>query len=148
MTCILLLVSENSSTSRQTREESQQYYIHVQQGTKPINSWTVSGLISDLPSKERLIEGYRIYYSLGKQLAFYDATTVSPEKWHLRNEHRNSILMTCHSPDLGSASDWLKQISHVARPIRSTTQIWKWIWKWEVFTFSVTATMFSSTKYK
>ena len=26
--------------------------------------------------------------------------------------------------DLGSASDWLKQISHAARPIRSTTQIW------------------------
>ena len=26
--------------------------------------------------------------------------------------------MTCHYPDLGKASDWLKQISHVARPIR------------------------------
>ena len=25
--------------------------------------------------------------------------------------------------DLGSASDWLKQISHAARPIRSTAQI-------------------------
>ena len=25
---------------------------------------------------------------------------------------------------LGSASDWLKQISHAARPIRNTTQIW------------------------
>ena len=32
--------------------------------------------------------------------------------------------MTRHYPDLGSASDWLKQISHAARPIRSTTQIW------------------------
>ena len=42
----------------------------------------------------------------------------------LRNERRNSILMTRHHPDLGSASDWLKQISQVARPIRSTTQIW------------------------
>ena len=27
-------------------------------------------------------------------------------------------------PDLGSASDWLNQISHAARPIRSTIQIW------------------------
>ena len=27
-------------------------------------------------------------------------------------------------PDLGSASDWLNQISQTARPIRSTTQIW------------------------
>ena len=27
-------------------------------------------------------------------------------------------------PDLGGASDWLNQISHAARPIRSTIQIW------------------------
>ena len=32
--------------------------------------------------------------------------------------------MTRHYSDLGSASDCLKQISHEARPIRSTTQIW------------------------
>ena len=32
--------------------------------------------------------------------------------------------MMCHYPDLGSPSDWLNQISHTARPIRSTTQIW------------------------
>ena len=32
--------------------------------------------------------------------------------------------MTLHYPDLGSASDWLNQISQAARPIRSTTQIW------------------------
>ena len=32
--------------------------------------------------------------------------------------------MTRHYPDLGSASDWLNQISHAARPIRSTTHIW------------------------
>ena len=32
--------------------------------------------------------------------------------------------MTRHHPDLGSASDWLNQISHAARPIGSTTQIW------------------------
>ena len=32
--------------------------------------------------------------------------------------------MTRHYPDLGSTFDWLKQISHAARPIRSTTQIW------------------------
>ena len=42
----------------------------------------------------------------------------------LRNERRNSILMTCHYPDLGTTSDWFKQISQVARPIRSTNQIW------------------------
>ena len=32
--------------------------------------------------------------------------------------------MTCHHPDLGSASDWFKQISLVVRQIRSTSQIW------------------------
>ena len=31
--------------------------------------------------------------------------------------------MTRHYADLGSASDWLKQISQAARPIRNTTQI-------------------------
>ena len=64
------------------------------------------------------------YVSLKRQQTFGDATTGFPAKWRLRNERRNSILMTCHYPDLGSASDWLNQISHAARPIRSTTQIW------------------------
>ena len=62
--------------------------------------------------------------SLRKQPTFGDATTGFPAKWRLRNERRNSILMTHHYPDLGSASDWLNQISYPARPIRSTTQIW------------------------
>ena len=34
------------------------------------------------------------------------------------------MLMTRHYPDLGSASDWLNQVSYAARLIRSTTQIW------------------------
>ena len=62
--------------------------------------------------------------SLRKQPAFRDATTSFPAKWRLRNERRNSILMTRHYQDLGSASDWLKKISFAAQPIRSTTQIW------------------------
>ena len=32
--------------------------------------------------------------------------------------------MTRQYPDEGSTSDWLKQISLAARPIRGTTQIW------------------------
>ena len=32
--------------------------------------------------------------------------------------------MALHYPDMGNASDWLNQISHTARPIRGTTQIW------------------------
>ena len=63
-------------------------------------------------------------YSLRKQPTFGDAITGFSAKWRLRNERRNSILMTRHYPDLGCASDWLNQISHSARPIRSTTKIW------------------------
>ena len=43
------------------------------------------------------------------------ATTGFLTKRRLWNERRNSILMTCHYPDLDSASDWLEQISHAAR---------------------------------
>ena len=46
--------------------------------------------------------------TLTKQPTFRNATTGSLLKWHLRNKHRNSILMTCYYPDLGSTSDWLK----------------------------------------
>ena len=46
-----------------------------------------------------------------------------PVNWRLRNDCWNSILMTCYYPDLDRASDWMKHISLVARPI-STTQIW------------------------
>ena len=45
---------------------------------------------------------------LGKQPKFSDTTTGFPAKFHLRNERRNSILMTHIYLDLGSASDWLK----------------------------------------
>ena len=64
-----------------------------------------------------------LFPSLRKQLTFCDATTGFTAKWLLRNKHKNTILMTCHYLDLGSTSDWLKQISHMALPVRSTTQI-------------------------
>ena len=57
-------------------------------------------------------------------MSFGDATTGFPAKGRLRNERRNSILMTRHYLDLGSASDWLNQISHTVQPTRSTNQIW------------------------
>ena len=41
---------------------------------------------------------------------FCGATTAFPAKWRLRDDSRNSTLTTRHCPDLGSASDWLKQI--------------------------------------
>ena len=43
-----------------------------------------------------------------KQPTFGDVTGGFPVKCRPRNERRNSILMTCHYPDLGRASDGLK----------------------------------------
>ena len=60
--------------------------------------------------------------SLRKQPTVRDATTGFPAKWLLRNERRNSILMTCHYPDLGSAFDWSYRVGNLLQPIRSTTQ--------------------------
>ena len=79
---------------------------------------------SDLMSFAWQIARGMVSDSLRKRPTFLDATTGLPAKWRLRNECRNSRLMTRHYPDLGSASDWLKQISRAARPIRSSIQIW------------------------
>ena len=62
--------------------------------------------------------------SVRKQPTFGDATTHFLAKWRLRNECRNSILMTRHYPDLGSGSDCLCRVGNLIQPIRSTTQIW------------------------
>ena len=61
---------------------------------------------------------------MGKQPTFGDATTGFPAKWRLRNERTNSILMTRHYPDLGSASHWSCHVGNLIQPIRSTTRIW------------------------
>ena len=68
--------------------------------------------------------GTQLMVSPRKQPTFGDATTGFPAKWHLRNERRNSILMTPHYPDLCSAFDWSCRVGNLIQPIRSTTQIW------------------------
>ena len=45
-----------------------------------------------------------------------------PAKWRLWNERRNSILMTCHYSDLGSASDWMTQISNQSEALSNFKQ--------------------------
>ena len=62
--------------------------------------------------------------SLRKQPTFGNATTGFPAKPCLRNERRNSTLMTRHYHDLGSASDWLYCMGNLIQPIRRNTQIW------------------------
>ena len=44
--------------------------------------------------------------------------------FHMGNECRNSILMMCHYPDMGNASDLLCCEGNLHYPIRITTQIW------------------------
>ena len=61
---------------------------------------------------------------LRKKPTFGDATTGFPAKWRLRNGRRNSILIKCRYPDLGSASDRSCRAVNLPQPIRSTTQIW------------------------
>ena len=41
-----------------------------------------------------------------------------------RSVRLNSILMTCHYPDLGSASDWSCRVGNLLQPIKSATQNW------------------------
>ena len=44
--------------------------------------------------------------------------------YHWFPSEMTSNCRECHYPDLDSTSDWLKQISLVAQPIKTTTQIW------------------------
>ena len=60
----------------------------------------------------RTRETCKLFCSLKKQPTFRNATThsVFPAKCRLSNERRNFMLVTCHHPDLESASHWLNQI--------------------------------------
>ena len=72
------------------------------------------------------LSGHTINVCLALEHRQYFATPplVFTAKWRPRNERRNSILMTYHYPDLRGAFDWLNDLSHMARPIRSTTHLW------------------------
>ena len=61
--------------------------------------------------------------NLRMQPSFRDPTTGFPAKLSLKNDCRDSILMTYHYPDLGSASDWSCRKENLFQPIRSSTQI-------------------------
>ena len=73
-------------------------------------------------------ENVIFYTSLRKQptfhRGFHDATTGFPAKKRLKNEFRNSIVMTCHHPEPGSDSDRSYRVGNLIQPIRRTTQIW------------------------
>ena len=65
-----------------------------------------------------------IWCSLKKQLIFRAASTGFPAKWRLKNERRDSILITHYYLDLGSVSDRSRRVGNLLQPIRSTTQTW------------------------
>ena len=67
----------------------------------------IEGLAQCLSLPKKMMESGYGFRSLKK---FSRRHHWFPAKWRLKNERRNSILMTCHYPDLGSAFDWLKQI--------------------------------------
>ena len=58
---------------------------------------------------------FTIKIYLRNQPKIRKATAVFPAKWRLTNARRNSIVVTFHQPDLGSAFYWLKQISGMVR---------------------------------
>ena len=91
-------------------------------GPRLSDSSTRRATIDSLPRLKFLFN--LTVHSLRTQPTFGNATTGFPAKWRLRNERRNSILMTRHYPDLGSASDWSCRVGNLIQPIRSTTQIW------------------------
>ena len=92
-------------------------------------SWNVSKFVvcasrKNISLRWLYIESKKVKVSLRKQETFGDATIGFPAKWRLRNERRNSILMTRHGAYLGSASDWSCRVGNLIQPIRISTQIW------------------------
>ena len=71
--------------------------------------WTIHVWYPSLAQVVKLI----FKRSLRKQPTFRDTTTGFHAKWFLTNERRNSILMTCHYPDLGNASDWSCRVGNL-----------------------------------
>ena len=71
------------------------------------SSWNPESTAWNLESKNVL--DY-LTSCLRNQPSFGDNINGFPAKRRLRNERKNSIVMTRHYPDLGGASDWLNQI--------------------------------------
>ena len=74
-------------------------------------------------SKVVLFLGSWLARENSRHLATLSLVSPPNDGWEL-NERRNSILMTRHFPDLGSAFDWSCRVRNLIQPIRSTTLIW------------------------
>ena len=103
-------VRASKATGRSVRTSKDEwFYLIFYRYTR----WKINGFLSGHKlDKRTALPSVTLahYHGLRKQPTFREATTGLPVKWRLRNERRNSILMTRHFPDLGSASDWLEKI--------------------------------------
>ena len=66
----------------------------------------------------------QLMISVRKQLTFCDDNAGFPAKWHLTNEHQNSILMMLYYPDLRSASDWSGRVGRVFFSQSEASSVW------------------------
>ena len=80
-----------------------------------------TGQLKEVIQVRQSVLCYCLKYRLRKLPRYCVATTGFPTKWCPSNDVTAEMRQY---PDLGSASDWLKQISVTAQPIRSTTLIW------------------------
>ena len=72
----------------------------------------------------RIIQMISLRKQLTKQLTFCNDNAGFPAKWHLRNEHQNSILMMLYYPDLRSASDWSGRVGQVCFSQSEASSVW------------------------
>ena len=82
-----------------------------------------SSLMKRMLHKWRHNTNIHVRCNLGKQSTVCISTVGVPAKWSLRNQAQKFHTDDVSLPRSG-ASDWLKLFSYLARPIRSTTQIW------------------------
>lgn len=81
-----------------------------------------SNFVTSLTQIKCLIKGNFSLPSKNR-MAFHNTTTGFPTKWYLRNCWINSILLTCHYPELSSASDCSCDKGNLLLSIRSNIQI-------------------------
>ena len=67
-----------------------------------------------------LTQGTQIHHLAWENSWHFLTPPRFPVKWRLGNESRNTILMACHYPNLGSASEWSYRVGNLIQPIRST----------------------------
>ena len=69
----------------------------------------------------RTLHVVRIAIAWEKSRHLVTPSLACPAKWRLRNDCRNSKLMTCHCPYLSCASDWSWREGNLLSPNRNTT---------------------------